>query len=119
MRLKSSAPADQQYLMEPAKAQRPLSSSLPILFLPDSLSRLPRVFDTCAGITLKEILRYADEGVVNKYALPHKTQKALSSQKINRIKSLSASNYSLAQIAQIMGISESTVYKYLKEKEND
>ena len=69
--------------------------------------------------TLKEILRYADEGVVNKYALPHKTQKALSSQKINRIKSLSASNYSLAQIAQIMGISESTVYKYLKEKEND
>ena len=43
-----------------------------------------------------------------------KSTTTLSSAKINRIKALSASNYTLEQIADKLGISTSTASKYLK-----
>ena len=62
---------------------------------------------------LKRILNNADAKELRQRSMPKSTT-TLSSAKINRIKALSASNYTLEQIADKLGISTSTASKYLK-----
>lgn len=62
---------------------------------------------------LKKILNNADADKLRQRATPRATT-TLSTAKINRIKAMNASNYSLNDIAKALGISPSTVSKYLK-----
>lgn len=62
---------------------------------------------------LKKILDNTDVDNLRERATP-RTTNTLSSAKINRIKALNASNYTLGEIAQKLGVSTSTVSKYLK-----
>lgn len=62
---------------------------------------------------LKHILNNADVDELRQRATP-KTMSNLSQAKINRIQALSASNYTNGEIAQKLGVSASTVAKYLK-----
>lgn len=62
---------------------------------------------------LKKILNNTDIETLRERATPCATT-TLSQTKINRIKSLSASNYTLSEIAQKLGISTTTVSNYLK-----
>lgn len=68
-----------------------------------------------SGSKLKSILDNADMDVVKQLATP-KTHNGLSSAKINHIATLRASGYTTAQIAEKLGVSASTIVKYLKEK---
>lgn len=61
---------------------------------------------------LKQILRYADKTIVRQKATP-RTVSQLSNSQINRVKSLAASGYTYAEIAEKMGKSTSTIAKYL------
>ena len=61
---------------------------------------------------LKKILKYTDIDSLRERATP-KTTVTLSPAKINRIKAMNASNLTTSQIAAALGISTSTVYKYL------
>lgn len=63
--------------------------------------------------TLKRILKNADVDKLRERATPRQTS-TLSTAKVNKIKQLSKSNYTLSQIADMMGVSTSTVSKYLK-----
>lgn len=63
--------------------------------------------------TLKRILNNADVDDLRQRATPRSTG-SLSQAKINRIKSMSNSNYSLSEIARALGVSTSTVSNYLK-----
>ena len=63
---------------------------------------------------LKLILNNTDIDVLRDRATP-KTRTTLSTSKINTIKAMSASNYTLEQIAKKLGVSTSTVYTYLNE----
>lgn len=63
--------------------------------------------------TLKKILNNTDIDKLRERAMP-KATKELSKAKINRIKAMNSSNYSLSEIANKLGISPSTVSKYLK-----
>lgn len=62
---------------------------------------------------LKQILDNTDIDSLRQRATP-KTTSSLSTAQINRIKAYSASNYSLSEIASKLGVSTSTVSKYLK-----
>ena len=62
---------------------------------------------------LKEILDNADADKLRERAMPKATT-TLSTAKVNRIKALSASNYTLDEIAEKLGVSSTTVSKYLK-----
>lgn len=62
--------------------------------------------------TLKRILNNCDTDSLRQRAMP-KESKTLTTAKVNRIKAMSAS-YTIAQIADKLGISTSTVSKYLK-----
>lgn len=62
---------------------------------------------------LKKILDNTDVDNLRERATP-RTTNTLNSSKINRIKALSASNYTLSEIAQKLGVSTSTISKYLK-----
>ena len=62
---------------------------------------------------LKKILNNTDVDSLRERATPRATT-TLSQAKINRIKSLSASNYTASEIAKKLGISASTVSNYLK-----
>lgn len=63
---------------------------------------------------LIKILNNADIDEVRQYATPRSTA-ALSQAKINKIAAMQASgNYSIAEIAQAVGVSSSTVSKYLE-----
>ena len=62
---------------------------------------------------LLKILNNADIDSLRERATPRATT-TLSPAKINRAKALSASNYTLAEIAKKLGVSTSTVSKYLK-----
>ncbi len=62
---------------------------------------------------LKRILNNTDISKLRERATP-RTSTQLSSAQVNRAKALSASNYTLAEIADKLGISTSTVSKYLK-----
>ena len=62
---------------------------------------------------LTKILANTDVDKLRQRATP-KTTGTLSTAKINRAKSLQASNYTLAEIAKKLGVSTATVSKYLK-----
>lgn len=62
---------------------------------------------------LKRILNNTDADKLRERAMP-KASSTLSTAKINKIKSMSASNYTLSQIAEACGCSVSAVSKYLK-----
>ena len=63
--------------------------------------------------TLKRILNNADVDDLRQRATP-RTVNTLSTAQVNRIKSLSNSNYTINDIARIMGKSPSTIAKYMK-----
>ena len=63
--------------------------------------------------TLKKILNNTDIDKLRERATP-KTSSSLSTAKINRAKALAKSDYTLAEIAHKLGVSTSTVSKYLK-----
>ena len=62
---------------------------------------------------LKKILMNTDPDKLRERAMP-KTTTQLSTAKVNKIKSMSKSNYTIDQIAKSLGVSKSTVSKYLK-----
>lgn len=62
--------------------------------------------------TLSRILKYTDIDKVREYATP-KSSKTLSQVKINRIHAMQNSGYSNSDIAEALGVSTSTVQKYL------
>ena len=62
------------------------------------------------------ILNNTDVDKLKQRAMPRATTN-LSTAKINTIKAMSASNYTLDEIAKKLGVSTSTVSKYLKGKE--
>jgi hypothetical protein len=62
---------------------------------------------------LKQILNNTDTDALRQRATPRSNGTTLSSSKISRIKAYSNSNYTLAEIAQKLGVSVSTVEKYL------
>jgi hypothetical protein len=62
---------------------------------------------------LKQILSNTDVDVLRQKATPRSTTN-LSKAKINQIKALNASNYTLSEIANKLGVSTSTVNKYIK-----
>ena len=62
---------------------------------------------------LIKILNNTDIDVLREKATP-KTRNTVSQAQVNRIKALSASNYTLADIAKKLGLSTSTVANYLK-----
>lgn len=61
---------------------------------------------------LSSILRYADADKVKERAMP-KTKVKLTTAKQNKIKSMSSMGYTNAEIAKALGVSTSTVSKYL------
>ena len=62
--------------------------------------------------TLTQILRFADTDQVRAYATPRSTT-AISTAKQARIKAMKQSGYSTSQIANALGVSTSTVSKYI------
>lgn len=62
---------------------------------------------------LKKILNNSDPDTLRERAMP-KTTNTLNTAQINRIKAMSASNFTLNQIAEKMNLSPSTISKYLK-----
>jgi DNA-directed RNA polymerase specialized sigma24 family protein len=67
--------------------------------------------------TLSNILKNTDVDNLRQRATPRATT-TLSNAKINKIRSMSNSNYSLEQIAKACGVSTSTVANYLKKGAN-
>lgn len=65
---------------------------------------------------LTQIINNADMDVLKKYATPRATT-TLSPAKLKKITSMNASGYSLAEIAEALGVSTSTVSKHLKGEE--
>lgn len=61
---------------------------------------------------LEEILRYADGDAVVRRALP-RTTTTLSTAKVSKLKAMKNSGYTIAQIAESLRVSSSTVSKYL------
>ena len=62
---------------------------------------------------LTAILNNADEDQLKKYAMPKETR-GLTNNEIGRIKAYSRSGFTIAEIAEAMGVSTSTVSKYIK-----
>lgn len=62
---------------------------------------------------LKDILNNTDIDALRERATP-KTYNSLSSAQVNRAKAMIASNYTLGEIAKKLGVSTSTVSKYVK-----
>lgn len=62
---------------------------------------------------LSEILRYTDSDDLKQRAMP-KTTNSLSVAKQNKLKAMQASGYTIAEIADSLGVSSSTVSKYIK-----
>lgn len=63
---------------------------------------------------LKKILNNTDVDNLRERATPRNNKTTLSSTKVNRMKQMANSNYTLEQIAKKFGVSTSTVAKYLK-----
>lgn len=62
---------------------------------------------------LTQILRYADMDDVRQRAMP-KTTGQLSQSKINRMKAMQSSGFTISEIADALGVSRSTVTNYMK-----
>ena len=67
---------------------------------------------------LREILKNTDSDRVKKLASPTTPANVLPKTKINRIKAMANSGYTLAQIAEALDISKTSVSKYIKGKED-
>ena len=65
---------------------------------------------------LSQILNNTNIDTIRQRATPRSTT-SLSTAKVNKITSMSASGYSTSEIAEALGVSSSTVSKYLKGKE--
>ena len=65
---------------------------------------------------LKQIIDHADSGILKQLAMP-RTTTTLSNAKVSRIKNMSNRGYTTNEIAEALGISTTTVIKYLKDKE--
>lgn len=65
-----------------------------------------------SGTKLTELLRYADPDKLKERAMP-KTKATLSDAKISQISSMKNSGYTIAEIAERIGCSTSTVSKYI------
>lgn len=63
---------------------------------------------------LRKIMTYADPDEIRKYATP-KEKKGLSSAQISAAKAMLKGNYDMADVADKLGVSTSTLYKYVKE----
>lgn len=63
---------------------------------------------------LSQILRYSDPDKIKERALP-KTTTQLSSVQSTKMKAMKASGYTIAEIAESLGVSTSTVSKYLNK----
>lgn len=64
--------------------------------------------------TLRKILNNTDTAKLRQRAMPRNEAKTISPGKVNRIKTMAASGRTLQQIADALGVSPSTVNKYLK-----
>lgn len=62
---------------------------------------------------LTRILRYTDETAVKERAMPRTTGQ-LSTAKINKIKAMQASGFTISEMADSIGVSASTISKYLR-----
>lgn len=67
---------------------------------------------------LRTILKYADSDKVKQLAMP-RNKVGLSSAKQNRIRAMKAAGYTIAEIADRMDVSTSTISKYLSEVKNE
>ena len=67
---------------------------------------------------LREILKNTDSDKVKKLASPKVPANTLPKTKINRIKAMANSGYTLEEIAKALDISKSSVSKYIKGKED-
>lgn len=63
---------------------------------------------------LTQILRYTDTKTVRAMAMP-RTMTTLSTAKVSKVKAMAKSGYTLAEIADSLGVSTSTVSKYIAE----
>ncbi len=63
---------------------------------------------------LSQILRYTDTDKVRAMAMP-KTMTTLSTAKVSKAKAMANSGYTLAEIAESLGVSTSTISKYIAE----
>ena len=61
---------------------------------------------------LRRILRYTDEDELKALAMP-KTNKGLSTSQQNKMKRMKTSGYTIAEIADALGVSTGTVSKYI------
>lgn len=66
---------------------------------------------------LRDILKNTDTAKVKKLASAKVNTNALPKAKQNKIKAMANSGYTMEQIAEAMGISKSTVFKYVKGQE--
>lgn len=62
---------------------------------------------------LKQIINNADSSILKQFAMPRSTT-TLSTAKISRIKNMANRGYTTNEIAQALGVSSSTVIKYMK-----
>lgn len=62
---------------------------------------------------LQQIIDNADSSIIKQFAMPRSTS-TLSNAKVNRIKSMANRGYTTNEIAQALGVSTSTVIKYMK-----
>lgn len=62
---------------------------------------------------LKEIMQYMDDDILKEYALP-RGNKEISPTKQNKIKAMAAQGYTPSEIASAVGVSTTTVNKYIK-----
>ena len=65
---------------------------------------------------LKQIIDNANSATLKQLAMPRSTT-ALSAAKVNRIKNMANKGYTTSEIAQSLGVSTSTVIKYMKPEE--
>lgn len=63
---------------------------------------------------LQQILRYSDPDAIKQRALPKATT-TLSTAKISKLKAMKSSGYTISEIAESLGVSSSTVSKYLNQ----
>lgn len=65
---------------------------------------------------LEKIIKYVDDKRLKELAMPKQTSK-LSASKVSRLKAMASSGYTTNEIAETLGVSTSTVAKYLSGKE--
>ena len=70
-----------------------------------------------APTKLKQIFRFADSDRVKQLATPRRNNNQLSKSQLSRMKSLASKGYTNEEIAKALGVSASTVVKYLSGKE--